>query len=100
VPVPAGFRAVPHVDRVHHPERYYALARRLEESQRDYFTDEKLTDYRARFRRRRGARPRVTPRAVSRARVARAPHPARARSQRPVRLRPPARSTKNAAAAD
>jgi SEC-C motif len=49
VPVPAGFRAVPHVDRVHHPERYYALARRLEESQRDYFTDEKLTDYRARF---------------------------------------------------
>src|SRR5262249_43988044 len=36
VDVPPGFRAVPHVDRVHHPQRYYALARRLEDDARAY----------------------------------------------------------------
>lgn len=30
VPVPAGYRAVAHIDRAHHPERYYARGRRLE----------------------------------------------------------------------
>jgi hypothetical protein len=49
VDVPAGFRAVPHYDRVHHAARYYALARKLEDAERGYFTDEKLADMRARI---------------------------------------------------
>jgi hypothetical protein len=39
VTVPAGFRAVAHVDRQHHAERYYARARRLEEEARAWFTE-------------------------------------------------------------
>jgi SEC-C motif len=49
VDVPPGFRPVPHVDRQLHPQRYYALARRLEDEARNYFTDERLTEMRARF---------------------------------------------------
>jgi len=49
VDVPPGFRAVPHVDRVHHPERYYALARRLEEEERAAFTPAFVDELVARF---------------------------------------------------
>jgi hypothetical protein len=37
VPPIAGYRAVPHVDRQHHPERYYARGRRLEQEARAWF---------------------------------------------------------------
>ncbi len=37
VPVPSGFRAIAHVDRHHHTERYYARARRLEGEARAWF---------------------------------------------------------------
>jgi hypothetical protein len=46
---PRGFRAVLHVDRVHHAERYNRLARALEEGERGYFSDGKLDEYRARI---------------------------------------------------
>jgi len=45
----AGYRAVPHWDRVHHPGRYYALARRLEEQERAWFTAERIAELSARF---------------------------------------------------
>lgn len=48
VPVPPGYRAVPHVDRQHHPERYYALARRLENEARAWFTEERVRELVAR----------------------------------------------------
>jgi hypothetical protein len=38
VPVPKGFRPVAHIDRQHHPERYYARGRRLEEEARAFFS--------------------------------------------------------------
>jgi hypothetical protein len=44
VDVPAGFRQVPHVDRQLHPQRYYALARRLEEEARAFLTDDKIAE--------------------------------------------------------
>ena len=37
VPVPPGFRQVAHVDRQHHPERYYAKGRALEGRAREWF---------------------------------------------------------------
>jgi hypothetical protein len=37
VPVAKGFRAVAHVDRQHHPERYYAKGRKLEAEARAWF---------------------------------------------------------------
>lgn len=37
VPVPSGFRPVAHIDRQHHPERYYARGRKLEEEARTWF---------------------------------------------------------------
>jgi hypothetical protein len=39
VSVPKGFRPVAHIDRTHHPERYYARARRLEAEARAWFED-------------------------------------------------------------
>lgn len=39
VAVPAGYRAVAHVDRTHHPERYYAKGRKLEERAREWFAE-------------------------------------------------------------
>ena len=39
VAVPAGYRAVAHVDRTHHPERYYAKGRKLEEKARAWFAE-------------------------------------------------------------
>lgn len=44
VPVPAGFRAVSHVDRQIQPERYYALARRLEDEARAWFTPARIAE--------------------------------------------------------
>jgi hypothetical protein len=38
-PLP-GYRAVAHIDRVHHAERYYARGRKLEEDARAFFTPE------------------------------------------------------------
>ncbi|MBX3220147.1 MAG: SEC-C domain-containing protein [Labilithrix sp.] len=40
VAVPPGYRAVAHVDRTHHPERYYAKARKLEERARAWFAED------------------------------------------------------------
>jgi hypothetical protein len=48
VDVPAGFRQVPHVDRQIQTQRYYALARRLEEEARAGLTDELIADWCAR----------------------------------------------------
>ena len=42
VDVPAGFRPVPHYDRTEHPTRYYALARRIEDEARAWFTPERI----------------------------------------------------------
>lgn len=39
VPPVKGYRAVAHVDRQHHPERYYAKGRRLEERARAWFAE-------------------------------------------------------------
>jgi hypothetical protein len=49
VDVPEGFRPVPHVDRHHHPQRYYALGRRLEDEETAWFTDARLAELRTRF---------------------------------------------------
>ena len=48
VDVPRGYRQVPHIDRTLHPQRYYAFARRIEEEERAWFTDEKLAELTAR----------------------------------------------------
>jgi hypothetical protein len=48
VDVPAGFRAVPHYDRAHHPERYYALARKIEDEERGWFSDARVAELVAR----------------------------------------------------
>jgi hypothetical protein len=42
VAVPKGFRQVAHVDRGHHPERYYPRARKLEEEARAWFDTENV----------------------------------------------------------
>lgn len=47
--VPPGYRQVPHYDSTHHQRRYYALARKLEEEARGWFTDAKLDEIAARF---------------------------------------------------
>jgi hypothetical protein len=39
VPVVAGYRPVAHIDRQHHPERYYARGRKIEERARAWFDD-------------------------------------------------------------
>jgi hypothetical protein len=45
VPAIAGFRSVAHIDRQHHPERYYAKGRKLEERARAWFdTDGNLDE--------------------------------------------------------
>jgi hypothetical protein len=40
VPAIAGYRPVAHIDRQHHPERYYARAERLQERARAWFAEE------------------------------------------------------------
>jgi hypothetical protein len=47
--VPPGYRRVPHYDHVHHARRYAALAKKLEDEARDYFTPAVLDDINARF---------------------------------------------------
>jgi hypothetical protein len=49
VNVPPGYRRVPHLDHAQHTRRYYALARKLEDEARDWFTAEKLDEIAARF---------------------------------------------------
>ena len=49
VDVPPGYRAVPHYDHQHHARRYYALAHKLEDEARDWFTVDKLDEIAARF---------------------------------------------------
>ena len=74
VEVPPGYRAVPHYDHVHHARRYYALARKLEDEARSWFTAERLDAIAARFAeaeaRGASARPRAfpAPREVARSR--------------------------------
>jgi len=74
VEVPPGYRAVPHYDHVHHARRYYALARKLEDEARSWFTAERLDAISARFAeaeaRGASARPRAfpAPREVARSR--------------------------------
>ncbi|MCB9558988.1 MAG: SEC-C domain-containing protein [Kofleriaceae bacterium] len=48
VEVPPGFRPVPHVDRQHQPDRYYALARRLEADAAAWFTEARIAELVAR----------------------------------------------------
>lgn len=49
VDVPPGYRRVPHYDHVQHPRRYYALAAKLEDEARDWFTPARLDDIAAKF---------------------------------------------------
>ncbi|HEY1816883.1 MAG TPA: SEC-C metal-binding domain-containing protein [Kofleriaceae bacterium] len=49
VPVPPGYRPVAHWDELHHTQRYYALARKLEADARDWFTPAKLDEIAAKF---------------------------------------------------
>lgn len=47
--VPPGYRRVPHHDHQHHARRYYALARKLEDEARGWFTEERLDEIAAKF---------------------------------------------------
>jgi hypothetical protein len=49
VDVPPGYRRVPHFDHGAHPRRYYALARKLEDEAREWFTPLKLDEIATRF---------------------------------------------------
>jgi hypothetical protein len=49
VDVPEGYRRVPHYDHEHHPRRYYALAQKLEDEARNWFSEGKLDEIAARF---------------------------------------------------
>jgi hypothetical protein len=49
VDVPAGYRRVPHYDHNQHTRRYLALAKKLEDEARDWFTAEKLDEIAAKF---------------------------------------------------
>jgi hypothetical protein len=49
VDVPPGYRAVPHWDEIHHPKRYFPMARKLEAEARDWFTPTKLDEIAAKF---------------------------------------------------
>lgn len=49
VDVPAGYRRVAHYDHAHHPRRYLALARKLEDEARGWFTLARLDEIAARF---------------------------------------------------
>lgn len=61
VDVPPGYRRVPHYDHVQHPRRYLALARKLEDEARGWFTPERLDEIAGAFEAAeaigRGARP-------------------------------------------
>jgi len=47
--VPPGYRRVPHYDHVQHARRYAALAKKLEDEARDWFTPAVLDDINSRF---------------------------------------------------
>lgn len=65
VDVPEGYRRVPHYDHQHHPRRYLALARTLEDEALAWFTSVRLDELAARFeeaeRRGRAQRPLAFP---------------------------------------
>ena len=50
VDVPPGYRQVPHFDSQHHRRRYYALAEKLQNEAREWFTDARLAEMDTRFR--------------------------------------------------
>jgi hypothetical protein len=68
VDVPPGYRRVPHYDHVQHARRYHALARKLEDEARAWFTTEKLDEIAARFEAAEAAGARSRPRAFPPAR--------------------------------
>ena len=47
--MPEGYRRVPHYDHQHHTRRYMALAHKLEEEARDWFTEARLDEIATRF---------------------------------------------------
>ena len=47
--MPPGYRKVAHYDHAHHTRRYVALARRLEDEARDWFTAAKLDEIATKF---------------------------------------------------
>ncbi len=47
--VPEGYRRVPHYDHQHHTRRYMALAKKLEDEARDWFTEARLDEIAAQF---------------------------------------------------
>jgi hypothetical protein len=49
VDVPPGYRRVPHYDHMNHTRRYAALAKKVEDEARDYFTTSKLDEWNAMF---------------------------------------------------
>jgi SEC-C motif len=49
VDVPPGYRRVAHWDNTNNPKRYYALAHKIQEEARAWFTPERLDDINARF---------------------------------------------------
>ncbi len=49
VDVPEGYRRVPHYDHQQHARRYYALARKLEDEARAWFTAQRLDEIAAKF---------------------------------------------------
>ncbi len=73
VPVPEGYRPVPHYDSAHHARRYQALANNLQEEARHWFTPEKLAEIIERFTAAeaigRAQRPTVYPSAKEMARI-------------------------------
>jgi hypothetical protein len=50
VEVPPGYRPVPHYDSQHHARRYHALAEKLQDEAREWFTQARLDELDARFR--------------------------------------------------
>jgi hypothetical protein len=48
-PVPEGYRPVAYWDEVHHPQRYFPLARKMEADAREWFTPAKLDEIAAKF---------------------------------------------------
>jgi hypothetical protein len=73
VEVPAGYRRVPHYDHQHHTRRYLALAHKLEDEARAWFTPQKLDEIAGQFEAAeaigRAARPLAFPPAREMARV-------------------------------
>ncbi|MDB4954753.1 MAG: hypothetical protein JWO36_2322 [Myxococcales bacterium] len=87
VEVPAGYRAVPHYDHHHHARRYYALAQKLEEEARGWFTPAKLDEIATKFEAAEAIGRASRPVTFPAPRENGATSPEEARPQRPVRVR-------------